>query len=62
MVITGPAMLSKGARTFDRFFETGVFARPARGSYGSGGGASRYAFRGPGINNWNLTFLQEHSR
>ena len=58
VVITGPAMLSKGERTFDRFFDPSVFARPAKGSYGSGAGASRYAFRGPGINNWNLTFFK----
>ncbi len=58
VVITGRAMLPKSERSFYRFFDTSVFARPVKGSYGSGAGASRYAFRGPGINNWNLTFFR----
>jgi hypothetical protein len=28
------------------------------GNIGSGAGASVYAFRGPGINNWNFTFIK----
>jgi hypothetical protein len=58
VVMTGPAMLSKGERTFDRFFNTSVFARPARLDRGAGAAASVYAFRGPGINNWDLTFFK----
>ncbi len=58
VVMTGKAMLPKSQRTFDRYFDTSVFRRPARGERGSGAGASRYAFRGPGINNWDLTFFK----
>jgi hypothetical protein len=53
---TGNAVLPKDQRTFTEFFNTAVFARPAVGNLGSGAGASIYAFRGPGINNWNVTF------
>jgi hypothetical protein len=58
VVKTGNAILPKGDRTFYRFFNTEVFARPARLERGSGAGASRYSFRGPGINNWDLTFFK----
>jgi hypothetical protein len=51
-------MLSKDERTFDRFFNTSVFARPARGQLGAGAAASVYAFRGPGINNIDMTFFK----
>jgi hypothetical protein len=57
-VLTAPAMLSKSERTFDRFFNTSAFARPAKGDIGSGAASSVYAFRGPGINNWDLTFFK----
>lgn len=57
-VLTAPAMLSKSERTFDRFFNTSAFARPAKGNTGSGAASSVYAFRGPGINNWDLTFFK----
>lgn len=55
---TGNAVLPKGQRTFYEYFNTAVFARPAVGNIGSGAGASIYAFRGPGINNWNTTFIR----
>ncbi len=58
IVKTGDAVLPKSERTFSRFFNTSVFARPAKGERGSGAAASRYAFRGPGINNWDLTFFK----
>lgn len=58
VVQTGKAILSKSERTFDRFFNTSVFARPARLERGSGAGATRYAYRGPGVNNWDLTFFK----
>lgn len=58
VVMTGKAILPKSERTFSRFFNTSVFARPAKGERGSGAGATRYAFRGPGINNWNFTFFK----
>jgi hypothetical protein len=55
---TGNAVLPKDQRTFNEYFNTSVFARPAVGNIGSGAGASVYAFRGPGINNWNFTFIK----
>ena len=48
-------VLPRSQRTFYRFFNTGVFARPARGSIGN---APKDVFRGPGINNWNLSFFK----
>ena len=59
IVKTGNAVLPKNQRTFSQYFNTAVFARPAVGNIGSGAGASIYAFRGPGINNWNFTFLKD---
>ncbi len=58
VVMTGRAVLSKSQRSFSQFFNTGVFARPAVGGVGSGAAAQRYAFRGPGVNNWDLTFFK----
>jgi hypothetical protein len=58
VIKTGNAVLSKSERTFERFFNIDVFARPARLERGSGAGASRYAYRGPGLNNWDLTFFK----
>jgi len=58
VVMTGRAILPKSERTFSRFFNTSVFARPAKGERGSGAAATRYAFRGPGTNNWDLTFFK----
>ena len=55
---TGNAVLAKSQQSFAQFFNTTVFARPAVGDRGSGAGASIYAFRGPGINNWNFTFMK----
>jgi hypothetical protein len=58
VVMTGSARLDKGQRNFYRFLDTSVFARPARGQIGSGAAAARDAFRGPGINNWDMTFFK----
>jgi len=58
VVMTGKAILPKSERTFSRYFNTSVFARPAKGERGSGAAATRYAFRGPGTNNWDLTFFK----
>ena len=44
--------LPKSERTFYRFFDTSVFVRPALGSVGS---APRNSFRGPGINDWDVS-------
>lgn len=53
--VTGKAILPKSERTFDRFFNTSVFARPAKGDFGN---APKDIFRGPGINNWDLSFFK----
>lgn len=39
-------------RTFARWFDTGVFGRPARGDFGN---APKDVFRGPGVANWDLS-------
>ena len=53
--VTGKAILPKGDRTFDRFFNTSVFARPSRGDFGN---APKDIFRMPGINNWDVSFFK----
>ena len=53
--VTGSSILSKGERTFDRYFNTSVFTRPARGDFGN---APKDIFRGPGINNWDVSFFK----
>lgn len=58
VVMSGAAILPKDQRTFDRYFNTSVFSRPARGELGAGAAATAYAFRGPGINNWDMTFFK----
>ncbi len=54
--VTGKAILPKSEQTFDRFFDTSVFARPARGDFGN---APKDVFRGPGINNWDISFFKK---
>ena len=54
--VTGKAILPKSEQTFDRFFNTSVFARPAKGDFGN---APRDIFRGPGINNWDFSFFKK---
>lgn len=54
--VTGNAILSKDERTFDRFFNTSVFTRPARGDFGN---APKDIFRGPGINNWDMSLFKK---
>ncbi len=54
--VTGKAILPKSEQTFDRFFDTSVFARPARGDFGN---APKDVFRGPGINNWDVSFFKK---
>jgi hypothetical protein len=55
VVITGEPVLSRGARTFDRWFDTSVFARPARGEFGN---APKDVFRRPGTNSWDLSLFK----
>jgi hypothetical protein len=42
-------------QTFERWFNTGVFARPAKGDWGN---APKDVFRGPGLNNWDISLLK----
>ena len=53
--IIGDPRISHGERGFDKMFNPGVFARPARGDTGNIGSG---IVRGPGINNWDLTLFK----
>ena len=54
-VVLGNAELSGGERTFDRWFNTAAFARPALGDRGNAGSV---VDRGPGVNNWNMSLFK----
>ncbi len=54
--VTAKAPLPKSEQTFDRFFNTSAFARPARGDFGN---APKDVFRGPGINNWDISLFKK---
>jgi hypothetical protein len=54
VVLQNP-VLPKGERTFDRFFNTAAFGRPAIGTFGN---APKDVIRGPGINNWDLSIFK----
>ena len=56
VVVTGDPVLPKGQRTFYRFFNTSVFEPPAVGTTGD---AATTLFRGPGINNFDLSLLKD---
>ena len=53
--VTGKAQLDYGDRTFGRFFDPTVFARPGRGDFGN---APKDVFRRPGTNNWDISFFK----
>ena len=53
--VTGKAQKDIGDRTFSQFFNTNVFARPARGDVGS---APKDVFRRPGQSNWDISFFK----
>ncbi len=54
--VTGVSpVIPKSERTFDRNFRTDVFRLPAKGTLGNGG---RAYLRGPGVNNWDLSFFK----
>ncbi len=55
VVVLGKAVIPKNERTLLRYFDTGVFARPAQGATGN---APKDVIRGPGINNWDVTMLK----
>ncbi len=52
VIVTGKAPIPKGDRTLTQYFDTSVFQRPAARTIGN---APRDVFRGPGVNNWDLT-------
>jgi Carboxypeptidase regulatory-like domain/TonB-dependent Receptor Plug Domain len=47
--------LGGGERSFDKWFNTAAFARPARGDFGN---APRNFVRGPGSNNWDVSVFK----
>jgi hypothetical protein len=56
--MTGNPRLSGDKQTFYQYFDTSMFRRPLLNERGSGAAATRDAFRGPGINNFDLTFFK----
>jgi Carboxypeptidase regulatory-like domain len=54
--LVGSPQLSHGERTFTRWFNTAAFARPAQGTFGN---AAKDLFRGPGLNNWDMTVYRK---
>lgn len=55
IIVTGKAQLPHGERTFTRWFDPTVFARPAKGDPGN---APRDVFRLPGVNNWDISLFK----
>lgn len=55
IVVTGKAPYEYGERTFSKFFNTGVFARPAKGDPGN---APKDVFRLPGTTNFDISFFK----
>jgi hypothetical protein len=53
--VTGKAQQDYGDRTFSRFFNPDVFARPARGDFGN---APKDVFPRPGTGNWDISFFK----
>jgi hypothetical protein len=58
VVMTANPALAADKRTVDRWIDTSVFQRPARGQIGSGAAATLNAFRGPGVANFDFTFFK----
>ncbi|MGI8742365.1 MAG: hypothetical protein ACR2NN_07290 [Bryobacteraceae bacterium] len=56
--VVGNATLPKDQRTFNQYFNTAAFARPALGAIGN---APSVVARGPGINNWNVSLFKNVS-
>jgi hypothetical protein len=53
--VVGNPILDRGSRTFDRWFDTSVFRRPARGDFGN---APKDVIRLPGTNNWDISIFK----
>ena len=49
-------LLSRDQRSILKWFNTSAFGRPAQGTFGN---APRDVFRGPGLNNWDVTFIKK---
>ena len=54
-VLIGNPELPRGQRTFDAWFNTAAFGRPAQSDRGNAGPVIA---RGPGINNWNMSLFK----
>jgi hypothetical protein len=54
-MLIGQPQLDEGERGFSRWFNTAAFARPPRGYAGY---APIRPYRGPGVNNWDLSFAK----
>ena len=55
VVLIADPRLSKGERTFGRNFNTDAFAPPQIGTIGN---SAKDLFRGPGINNWDMSLFK----
>jgi len=55
VVVVQNPVLPKDQRTFNRYFNTNAFAPPAVGTFGN---APKDVFRGPGINNWDVSVFK----
>jgi hypothetical protein len=55
VVVTANPILAAGKRAFSQYFNTSAFAAPVVGSIGN---APKDVFRGPGVNNWDLSFFK----
>jgi hypothetical protein len=55
IVVLDNPVLPKSERTFNRFFNTDVFALPKVGTFGN---AARTVIRGPGTNNWDVAVFK----
>jgi hypothetical protein len=55
IIVTGDPRLSKSEKTFDRVFNTSVWQRPPKFSFGNAAGG---LLRGPGINNWDMSLTK----
>ena len=56
IVVTGPAQLDHGSKTFSRWFDTSKFARP---QVGYPGNAPKDIIRGPGFSNVDVSFVKK---
>jgi len=55
IVVLDNPVLPKSERTFNRFFNTDVFALPKVGTFGN---SARTVIRGPGTNNWDIAVFK----